>query len=281
MTSAASGDRSRSRRPSVRDRMAATSGSSTPSTARPSGANASTSSPLAAATTSRDPNSPRCAVPTLRTTAMAAARSGTGRRCGRPPVRCTRGPGAGSTPRPEHRERQTDLVVQRASAATVEPPRHQHGRDQVLGRGLPGRPVTPTTRQLVVRRSTPPARKPSDRTVSSTMIAGPSTGRLAQSDRLHPGGNASPTCSGRRCARPRGRRTANRPCTAASRRRPVQPPWSARQGRRAGHRSSAATSPRAHRRSRDTSAIRQRGLPARRPDRRRRVTCPPISWPCS
>ncbi len=48
--------------------MAATIGSSALSTARPSGSSASTISPLAAPITSRLPNSPRCAEPTLSTT---------------------------------------------------------------------------------------------------------------------------------------------------------------------------------------------------------------------
>jgi len=55
----------------VRVAMAATAGSSWLSTAVPSGPSASTSSPLASAITSREPNSPRWAAPTLRTTAMS------------------------------------------------------------------------------------------------------------------------------------------------------------------------------------------------------------------
>ena len=56
----------------VRDRMAATAGSSELSTATPpaDAGSASTSSPLAWAIASRDPNSPTCAVPTLSTTPM-------------------------------------------------------------------------------------------------------------------------------------------------------------------------------------------------------------------
>ena len=55
----------------VRDRIFATSGSSALRTASPSGRSASTSSPLACATASFEPNSPTWATPTLRTMATS------------------------------------------------------------------------------------------------------------------------------------------------------------------------------------------------------------------
>ena len=55
----------------VRERIFATLGSSALRTASPSGRNASTSSPLAWATASREPNSPTWATPTLRTMATS------------------------------------------------------------------------------------------------------------------------------------------------------------------------------------------------------------------
>jgi hypothetical protein len=67
-TSAAGDSPTVTTRAAVRAAIASTSGSSALSTATPSAGTASISSPLASATFSRLPNSPRWALPTLSTT---------------------------------------------------------------------------------------------------------------------------------------------------------------------------------------------------------------------
>ncbi len=67
-TSASSASPTSTTRAVVSGAIARTAGSSALSTASPSGGSAATSSDLAVAMASREPNSPTCAVPTLSTT---------------------------------------------------------------------------------------------------------------------------------------------------------------------------------------------------------------------
>ena len=186
--------------------MAATTGSSAPRTATPpswAAGRASTSSPLACAIASREPNSPRWAEPTLRTTPIrggatrhrAATWPGPRAESSRTRWRVSgvgaqRGPGV------------AELVVERAGRGDGRAGRLEQVRGEVLGRrlarragdaddgqapggrgcrrrGAPARRARRGPRPRRRRRRRPARRSPGIRVTGGTITAGASTSRAA------------------------------------------------------------------------------------------------------
>ncbi len=179
-TSAAGAVPKVSTRAAVRSAIAATSGSSAFSTATPSAGSASTSSPFALATTSFEPNSPMCALPTFSTT----------------PIRgraIWQSWAMWPTPRAEFSSTRYRVpAVARSTVygwpssllndpggATVGPSRDRSWASRSLVEVFPEEPVTPTTTRPGSRSSTACASSASAASTSGTTTAGTQTGRAA------------------------------------------------------------------------------------------------------
>ncbi len=169
-------------RPRVRGAIAATSGSSRFSTAIPSGPSASTISPFACAIAERDPNSPRWAMPTLRTTETsggAIAQRSAMWPTPRAPISRTRKRVEGSTPRTVSGS--PSSLLNDWYVATVGPASESTAASMSLTLVLPCEPVTATTRRSGAarrtRRRTSAARVCRAAWTSGTTTVGTSVGR--------------------------------------------------------------------------------------------------------